>query len=117
MTLSEPPILVNRFMLNLRQIDTKNGTQNAGRVSNFSEPQFRAATADSIFGNFGEPLDHGASLRGDTDEGEGEDPGEEHGDPSRAENENPALTGSSEDIIEIYRRAVSAAGMSSEGTC
>lgn len=50
----QPPILVSRFMLNLRHIDNEN-TQTISKVSS---PRFR----DSIFGNFGESLDHGASL-------------------------------------------------------
>lgn len=54
-------------MLNLRQLDNKTSTQTIGRFSNFSAPQFRVT--ESIFGNFGEPLEHGASLLG---EGEGE---------------------------------------------
>lgn len=66
---SIPPILVNRFMLNLRQIDSKNSTHTIGRLSRFSAPQFHATVASSIFGNFGEPLEHNASLREEGDEG------------------------------------------------
>lgn len=52
----QPTILISRFMLNLRQIDAKSHTQ----TTNFSAPQFRVA--DSIFGNFGEPLEHGTAF-------------------------------------------------------
>lgn len=54
-------------MLNLRQIDSKNGTHTIDRLSRFSAPQFHATVASSIFGNFGEPLEHNASLREDND--------------------------------------------------
>lgn len=47
-------------MLNLRQIDTADDTHNARRLSTFSAPQFRVS--DSVFGNFAEPLEHGALL-------------------------------------------------------
>lgn len=58
-------------MLNLRQID-KTDTQTIDPLSSFSAPQFRVA--ESIFGNFGEPLEHGASLLGeDAEEQDQED--------------------------------------------
>lgn len=47
-------------MINLRRVDYNCTTD---RFSSFSTPQFR--TAESIFGNFGEPLEHGASLLGE----------------------------------------------------
>lgn len=55
-----PPILVSRFILNLRQVDGNGGTRTDGRLPDFSAPQFEVA--DSVFGNFGEPLEHGVSL-------------------------------------------------------
>ena len=55
-------------MLNLRSIDAKDDTQTENHPSNFSMPRFRAA--DSLYGNLGEPLEHGASICG-----EGEDEG------------------------------------------
>lgn len=108
-------------MLNLRQIHNNNGTQTIGRLSTFSSVQFRAA--ESIFGNFGEPLDHGESLlvEGENERGEEQDPIDEMihaGDPSRARNdghllgkpeygalqEGEASTSSSiEGITEVFR--------------
>lgn len=55
-------------MLNLRQIDNGDNTRPTDRFSNFTAPQLRAI--NSFFGNFGEPLEHGAFLGG-----EGEDQG------------------------------------------
>lgn len=46
-------------MLNLRRVDNDNDAQTIGRFSNFSAPQFRIA--ESMFGNLGESLEHGAS--------------------------------------------------------
>lgn len=95
-----PPILVNRFMLNLRQVDAKNDTQTAGGVSNFSAPQFRIV--DSIYGNFSEPLEHGTSLIGE-DEGPGrfdsvlEDISR---DENSAQRDNETSTGSVGSVVE-----------------
>lgn len=58
--ISIPPILVSRFMLNLRHIDNEN-TQTISKVSS---PRFR----HSIFGNFGESLEHGASYLGENEQ-------------------------------------------------
>lgn len=65
--ISQPPILVNRFMLNLRQIDDSVETL----PSAFSDIEFRAA--QSLFGNFGEPLEHGASLFGEGGDDQAQD--------------------------------------------
>lgn len=56
---------MNRFMLNLRSLDT--GSTNSHAVSEglrnlpFSEPRFRAQPADSFIGNIGEELKLGES--------------------------------------------------------
>lgn len=88
-------------MLNLRQVDAKNDTQTAGGVSNFSAPQFRIA--DSIYGNFSEPLEHGTSLIGE-DEGPGRF-GSVSEDISRDENsaqrDNETSTGSVGSVVEV----------------
>lgn len=81
-------------MLNLRQIDTDQDTQTTGQLSDFSAPRFNVV--DSFFGNFGEPLAHGTSLRSEEKEGEetvgeGEETvgeGEITGDASRAQNDS-----------------------------
>ena len=100
-------------MLNLRQIDNKNSTQTIGRFSKFSAPQFRAT--DSLFGNFGEPLEHGASLLGEGEEdvvdetapadgasrsGDDEAPFE---DSDGGVREHETSMSSVEDIIEVRR--------------
>ena len=54
----QPLILINRFMLNLRQLGNTNATnQGVGGFSQFSAPNFRVNS--SLFGNMGEQLDYG----------------------------------------------------------
>lgn len=53
-------------MCNLRQIDARSDTPNAGSLSSISMPQFRSV-GDSVFGNFAEPLQHAASHRHEDD--------------------------------------------------
>ncbi|PSR75261.1 hypothetical protein PHLCEN_2v9227 [Hermanssonia centrifuga] len=76
------PILISRFLLNLRQVgvevDPVNSTQDAS-TSRFSGPGFRVPTLESILmvGNMGEDLDHGPAELEDTettDVDEGVDP-------------------------------------------
>ena len=100
-------------MLNLRQIDNKNSTQTVGRFSKFSAPQFRAA--DSIFGNFGESLEHGASLLGGGERDVADETAPADGASSSGDDEAPsqdsdgavrgheASTSSIEDITEVRR--------------
>lgn len=113
-------------MLNLRQIDNKNSTHTIGRFSKFSAPQFRAT--DSLFGNFGEPLEHGASLLGEGEQdvvdetapADGTSRGGENG--SQFEDSDGALRGheettsSIEDIIEFRRTDESIVWSGTHGT-
>ncbi len=60
------PILISRFLLNLRQVGASQDPQNT-TVSRFSIPALRVPTlASSAMGNMGEDLDHG--YTGDVDE-------------------------------------------------
>ncbi|PSS08891.1 hypothetical protein PHLCEN_2v3427, partial [Hermanssonia centrifuga] len=53
------PILISRFLLNLRQVGASQDPQNT-TVSRFSIPALRVPTlASSALGNMGEDLDHG----------------------------------------------------------
>ena len=62
------PILISRFLINLREAHQPEGSTSAGHFSRFSAPNFRVPTIASIVGDMGEPLAHG--LRGgDQDEG------------------------------------------------
>ena len=100
-------------MLNLRQIDNKNSTHTIGRFSKFSAPQFRAT--DSIFGNFGEPLEHGASLLGEGEQDVVDETAPADGASGSGDDEAPCevsdgaprgheeTTSSIEDIIEVRR--------------
>ncbi len=55
------PILISRFLLNLRRAGESQDTQNT-TVSRFSVPAFRVPTlASSAMGNMGENLDHGSA--------------------------------------------------------
>lgn len=98
----QPPVLISRFMLNLWQIDTG---QSIGQSSNFSAPRFRVVNADSIFDNFGEPLDYGASLRAEDDdgfEGAAQIEGVYRADESETrENQGLASTDSVGGVIEV----------------
>ncbi len=72
---SVTPILISRFILNLRQIGVdENGTTEDAVGSRFSTPAFRAPTLASIVGNIGEDLHHGPEeeVNGATDEDEPE---------------------------------------------
>ncbi|THG97712.1 hypothetical protein EW026_g4347 [Hermanssonia centrifuga] len=52
------PILISRFLLNLRQLgEPENGTEDASD-SRLSIPGFRIVTLTSIVGNMGEELNH-----------------------------------------------------------
>ena len=59
---SQPPVLMSRFMLNLREIRTDSNFQSYSTAI----PQFQVSLSDcdrgaftSIIGNIGEPLVHG----------------------------------------------------------
>ena len=53
------PILVSRFLVNLRQADVPEGSGAVARFSQFSVPNFRVPTMQTIVGNMGEPHEHG----------------------------------------------------------
>lgn len=57
--LQQPPILVSRFIFNLRQLNPQDNTPAAGHFSNFSVPNFRVT--ETVFANFAEPLEHGGA--------------------------------------------------------
>ncbi|EKM50965.1 uncharacterized protein PHACADRAFT_199791 [Phanerochaete carnosa HHB-10118-sp] len=68
-----PPILVSRFMLNLRQVRSEPSTQSCSAVIPAFEPTLSSAdygALTSIIGNIGEPLVHGecGGRRGGVDE-------------------------------------------------
>ncbi len=52
------PILVSRFLLNLRQITETEHEREDAYNSSFSIPRFRVPTLASILGNLGEDLVH-----------------------------------------------------------
>ncbi|GJE86549.1 hypothetical protein PsYK624_026290 [Phanerochaete sordida] len=57
-----PSLLIQRFLLNLRQFaqgaGVANTTPDIDHFSRFSAPHFRAQSAHSFLGNIGEPLEH-----------------------------------------------------------
>lgn len=56
---SQPPVLISRLMLNLRQLNQTEGSHansDAQHFSRFSVPNFRIVTTDFL-GNMGEPMD------------------------------------------------------------
>lgn len=54
------PILLSRFLINLRQADSPEDSIQASHLSRFSAPNFRVPTLQSIMGNMGESLEYGA---------------------------------------------------------
>lgn len=51
-------ILLSRFIINLRQVDSPDiGPSANPQLSYFSTPNFRMPTMDEVVGNLGEPLD------------------------------------------------------------
>lgn len=52
------PILISRFLINLRQVDSSNNTTQMAHFSKFSMPNLRIATINDIVGNMGEELEH-----------------------------------------------------------
>ncbi|THG98405.1 hypothetical protein EW026_g3782 [Hermanssonia centrifuga] len=53
------PILISRFLLNLRQVGSPEIDSQEAFNSRFSVPGFRVPSLASIIGNMGEDLDHG----------------------------------------------------------
>ncbi|THG93193.1 hypothetical protein EW026_g7976 [Hermanssonia centrifuga] len=53
------PILISRFLLNLRQVGSPEIDSQEAFNSQFSVPGFRVPSLESIVGNMGEDLDHG----------------------------------------------------------
>lgn len=58
---SMQPILISRFLINLRQADRPDNMTEISRFSKFSIPNFHVPTTASIVGDMGEPLEHGLS--------------------------------------------------------
>lgn len=52
------PILISRFLINLREAGTPNMTD-MPRLSRFTVPNFQVPAIQTIVGNMGEPLEHG----------------------------------------------------------
>lgn len=61
------PILISRFLINLRQADTPEDSMHASHLSRFSTPNFRVPTLQSFVGNMGESLEHGTGHDEDKD--------------------------------------------------
>ncbi|KAJ3552007.1 hypothetical protein NM688_g4385 [Phlebia brevispora] len=63
------PILISRFLINLRQLDAPTRSSSESRhFSRFSIPNFRIPTIESVVGNMGEPLDYGANDHSDEED-------------------------------------------------
>ena len=67
--ISQPPVLMNRFMLNLRQLGTNASSESQSYSA--ANLHFRASPSDpdrgaliNIIGNIGEPLVHGEDDEG-----------------------------------------------------
>ncbi|THG95011.1 hypothetical protein EW026_g6569 [Hermanssonia centrifuga] len=56
------PILISRFLLNLRQVGSPEIDSQEAYNSQFSVPGFRIPSLSSIVGNMGEDLDHGGPV-------------------------------------------------------
>lgn len=66
----QPPLLVSRFIMNLRQLGDANAedpSSDPARFSKFSAPNFHIS--GDLIGNIGEPLDHSAVGVDDDDDG------------------------------------------------
>ena len=62
-TAAQPPILMNRFLINLRSIDTDpsaSANSDPAHFSRFTDPNFRVPP--SFLGNIGESLQYGRSI-------------------------------------------------------
>ena len=65
------PILLSRFIINLRQVGTSATIPSDNRhPSRFSIPNLRMPTLDGVVGNFGEPLDFVEYRIEDDEDGE-----------------------------------------------
>ena len=51
------PVLIQRFLIHLRYIDTGESASEIDHLSRFTAPQFRTPTMPGIIGNLGESLD------------------------------------------------------------
>ena len=58
------PIIISRFIINLRRADVPEDPTENGGVT-FSAPNFCRPTADSIVGDMGGPLEHGSTDSGE----------------------------------------------------
>ncbi|THG94788.1 hypothetical protein EW026_g6748 [Hermanssonia centrifuga] len=66
------PILVSRFLLNLRQLGEPQNETQSHFNSRFSIPGFRVPTLESVIGNMGADLDHGPAEEAIMDGGDAE---------------------------------------------
>ena len=58
----QPPVLVNRFIINLRSLNSASSSQGSSarqHWSRFSAPNFHISGPESFLGNIGEDLQHG----------------------------------------------------------
>lgn len=73
---SLPPVLLSRFIINLRQVDSPGTNPSVNqRSSRFSIPNFHMPNMDDVVGNLGQPLDF-AEYRMD-DEGDAQNDGDD----------------------------------------
>lgn len=78
---SVTPILISRFLLNLRQVDNRYLETENYHTSHFSIPQFRIQKS-TVLGNMGEDLDHSVYFGGEIEEDPDEVPSETYQDGS-----------------------------------
>ncbi|EKM60224.1 uncharacterized protein PHACADRAFT_203473 [Phanerochaete carnosa HHB-10118-sp] len=100
-----PPLLVQRFILNLRQLSpTAEASENNSDAQHFSRSSISFRVPSDFLGNMGESLDHGQSERvvedSDDDHRVAEESREgleegvaQHADPSKTHRENLPRTG------------------------
>ncbi|KAJ3557763.1 hypothetical protein NM688_g1289 [Phlebia brevispora] len=68
------PILISRFLTNLRRLDAHdNASAAAENLSQFSAPNFRFPTLQSVTGDLGQPLDHDARPSWEDEDRDAED--------------------------------------------
>ncbi|PSR83280.1 hypothetical protein PHLCEN_2v5784 [Hermanssonia centrifuga] len=95
------PILISRFLLNLRNVGEAGSTMHDSLDSQFSAPEFHSPTWASIVGNMGEDLDHGTAEMEGWDDSDAAEETRARDAPSPERRSGAFITDNNDEVQEV----------------